>query len=813
MSVLVNSSENSDRHSNFNTMFSKANHFTVNNSMFNSAGRDFNYNISTTDDGFRGLHLLYNSMAISAVHNSETSYPPAKCHEGTREAILRRLTDWITDTGRDTQLCWLYGSAGVGKSSVAQTIAERFEQEGKLAASFFFWRSDVTRNNVRRLIPTLAFQLAVSIPALRPAITSAVETNFMVLDSSLETQIQELIIRPFQNLDECEADIPLLVILDGLDECTDSRDQERVLLTIADVLQSKSIPLLFLVTSRPEPRIKKAFDKLASSYSCNRHALEDSDEDIHKYLSDRFAEINTRRVLSTNSDAEQPWPTPRQLDELVYKASGQFIFASTVVKFVDDNFSLPSERLRIVLGSADSEEQEDSLDPLIGSHEPEDTEQPFRELDRLYREILSVNPNTQLLLRILGAIVIFPEYEVPETDTIEHLLALKPGGVSAALSGMHSLLKYDPEVKIEFTHKSLTDFLLDPKRSGRFFVDRPIHHNFMARRCLKFMLDGQSRTRSKVSPTKDQEFSDEWSSAMYDDSPMAYHRHWGYHCVSAVASLDLIRDLRALDLVAYATTLCMLAATLKLKRRSPWLFIALLGFFVGKVRRVQRWLEESTNPPRELIQRYEQFSSVGFYVTTSVPRGAYRKWRTQITQFGKLLAFSAVVADMDPDSDSGLAKDSLREFTGHDENRNRLIDLKQILPMEISIEDPLSQCSNEQKSKEAQGYHTEFVDLADYHTVIAVRCLESLIDQQNSFLYAKSYWIKHLIRAVPRQDLLNLLDSYIRSGQLEDDKSEAVYKVLLEWLEQLCSLPVGVESATPRALITALCDIIHPAGL
>ncbi|KAJ3710699.1 hypothetical protein C8R42DRAFT_757501, partial [Lentinula raphanica] len=392
-------------------------------------------------------------MAVSAVHNSETSYPPATCHEGTRKAILRRLTRWIADTGRDTQLCWLYGSAGVGKSSVAQTIAERFEQAGMLAASFFFWRSDTARNNVRRLIPTLAFQIAVSIPTLRPAITSAVETNFMILDASLETQFQELILRPFQSLDECEAEIPLLVVLDGLDECTDGRDQERVLLTITDVLKSKSIPLLFLVTSRPEPRIRKVFDRVASSCLCNRHALEDSDEDIRKYLSDKFAEINTRRILSTNSDVEQPWPTSRQLDELVYKASGQFIFASTVVKFVDDNFSLPEERLHIVLGSADSEEQvDDSVDFRIGSHEPEDTDRPFRELNRLYREILSVNPNTPQLLRILGVVIIYPitmgDFKGPTIHKIGQLVNLKPGKVEAALSGMHSLLKFNSKKRI-----------------------------------------------------------------------------------------------------------------------------------------------------------------------------------------------------------------------------------------------------------------------------------------------------------------------------------------------------------------------------
>ncbi|KAJ3755389.1 hypothetical protein EV360DRAFT_26293, partial [Lentinula raphanica] len=143
---------------------------------------------------------------------------------------------------------------------------------------------------------------------------------------------------------------------------------------------------------------------------------------------------------------------------LVYKASGQFIFATTIVKFVDDNFSLPSERLRIVLGSTEEEEQGDS------------TDQPFRELDKLYRQILSVNPNTRQLVQILGAAVVFHEGSVPTMNTIEQLLALKPGEVSASLSGMHSLLKADYEEEpssIEFTHKSLTDFLLDSKRSGQ----------------------------------------------------------------------------------------------------------------------------------------------------------------------------------------------------------------------------------------------------------------------------------------------------------------------------------------------------------
>ncbi|KAJ3710700.1 hypothetical protein C8R42DRAFT_781318 [Lentinula raphanica] len=159
--------------------------------------------------------------------------------------------------------------------------------------------------------------------------------------------------------------------------------------------------------------------------------------------------------------------------------------------------------------------------------------------------------------------------------------------------------------------------------------------------------------------------------------------------------------------------------------------------------------------------------------------------------------------------------------------------------MEISTERPLVQHFNELKSKDAQEYHTEFINLADYHTLIAVRCLEILIVDckmklegrkvgkyripSDEVVYAKAGWIGHLAEAIPRQNLLNLLDSYIHNGwNLEDDESddseleddpEEVHKVLIKWLEQLDSSPMSAESARSRTLIAALCNIIHPGSI
>ena len=60
---------------------------------------------------------------------------------------------------------WLYGGAGAGKSAIAQSLPDRFQQKD-LAASFFFFRGDATRNDGDGLIPTLVSQLVSNLKGL-----------------------------------------------------------------------------------------------------------------------------------------------------------------------------------------------------------------------------------------------------------------------------------------------------------------------------------------------------------------------------------------------------------------------------------------------------------------------------------------------------------------------------------------------------------------------------------------------------------------------------------------------------------------------
>ncbi|KDQ49105.1 hypothetical protein JAAARDRAFT_143915, partial [Jaapia argillacea MUCL 33604] len=50
----------------------------------------------------------------------------------------------------------LYGVAGCGKSSIAHSLAQKFQSLGYLAATFFCSRFDQSRAKPMNIIPTLA---------------------------------------------------------------------------------------------------------------------------------------------------------------------------------------------------------------------------------------------------------------------------------------------------------------------------------------------------------------------------------------------------------------------------------------------------------------------------------------------------------------------------------------------------------------------------------------------------------------------------------------------------------------------------------
>ena len=115
-------------------------------------------------------------VATSAFHDSEELYDAPKCHPDTRLAVLDEIMQWVgeSESARDEFILWLFGPAGAGKSAIAKKIAEIAASKGLLIGTFFFSRTDATRSTKDRLVASLAYQMALSIPCTRTHIVEAI---------------------------------------------------------------------------------------------------------------------------------------------------------------------------------------------------------------------------------------------------------------------------------------------------------------------------------------------------------------------------------------------------------------------------------------------------------------------------------------------------------------------------------------------------------------------------------------------------------------------------------------------------------------
>ncbi|KAF8798299.1 hypothetical protein BYT27DRAFT_7123300, partial [Phlegmacium glaucopus] len=288
------------------------------------------------------MRKLGKIIAPGAFHNSKERRDPPKCHPKTREVVLKEIMNWVQRLEGEERRCyfmWLYGSAGAGKSAIAQTIAELCHELKLLAASFFFSRTAAGRSDHSRLIATLTYQLCLSIPEIRTHVEDAIEVDPNIFSLSLEDQLRKLIIEPLSHFHDNPSQYhgriqPKFIIIDGLDECASAIDvQHYVLQILADKLP---IPMLFLVVSRPEPYIRGFFTTEPMESITTTLALDDSylpDDDIKVFLEAKFDAI--KRDHPARDQLPELWPSAGNIDHLVRKSSGQFIYASTVMKYIE----------------------------------------------------------------------------------------------------------------------------------------------------------------------------------------------------------------------------------------------------------------------------------------------------------------------------------------------------------------------------------------------------------------------------------------------------------------------------------------------
>ena len=389
--------------------------------------------------------------------------------------------DWIKDSNRRTRILWMYGAAGAGKSAIEQTIAESCYRMNLLAASFFFSRSVNGRNNKTFLITTIVDQLIVSIPEIREHVGIALYNNPSLLTRSLEAQMDALIVKPLEAAaSRCGVDFmnlrPKVIVLDGLDECGDPESQRYILKVLTNSINKQSLPFSFILASRPEQHIRQAFDiKLLRSMT-TRLVLDDKylpDVDIRIFLQSEFQDIKNQHPSCAHLPSS--WPSDKEVENLVQKSSGQFIFASTVIKFVNSHRHWPPDRLKIIFGIS-----------------PPGKTTPFAAIDSIYFYVLmAAFDNIDSALEIFAVLLFLRHRNLKITPRfIEFFLSLREGEVFTILSDLHSIIAVpsanQQDLPLRFFHASLGDFLTDHSRSGdNFFLDSGICHRNIANRIIK----------------------------------------------------------------------------------------------------------------------------------------------------------------------------------------------------------------------------------------------------------------------------------------------------------------------------------------
>lgn len=388
--------------------------------------------------------------------------------------------DWIETDTKEHPFLWMYGPAGTGKSSIAQTIANLLHKDGKVAGSFFFSRTVANRNTSTPLIASIAYQLTIAIPNVRQLVAEAIERDHAIFSRSLEAQLDSLVMQPLSKLSDerkLQGMNSGLIIIDGLDECGEPESQRHVLMVLFSALQkSPHFPLFFLIASRPEHEIRTFFNRSAVNYLSRRLVLDDKykpDEDIAIFLRSRFDDI--RQDHPSGESLPSTWPSEKDFERLVRKASGQFIYVSTVLKFVESASNWPPEMLEIIFGLASPENNT-----------------PFSELDALYSYIFSSVKNIKRVTETLAFILFKGSQVNAGLHLIEDFLSLRRGEMQIVLKDLHSII-FVPSPKqgsqsLRLFHASLGDFLLDRTRSGSFFIDAAEAHSWLTRYCIKNVL-------------------------------------------------------------------------------------------------------------------------------------------------------------------------------------------------------------------------------------------------------------------------------------------------------------------------------------
>ena len=402
------------------------------------------------------------------------------CTNGTRVKILEDIAKWANDSSlASPRVFWLTGQAGSGKTTIAYTIAKRFEEGGNvnqhtiLGGNFLCSRQFQETQSQTRILPTIAYQLAHKCKSYANALHVA--DKFDAVNHDVSSQLKGLLVGPWQ-LSEATRhpeQPPYLIVIDALDEIMGDGGSAflRDLLIAIDEYDLRG--LKFLVTSRSDPKVAALCESFASEAVCRLQdvPIEEAKSDIETYLKTQLPEL-----------AGSP-----EFAELGQRAGGLFIYAATAVKYLTP------------LNSITVGEQTEMLNDFLSkSYEPKSNATSL--VDELYRQIMCdtfSKLSGKVLARRLCTLYTF--LCTAERTSASVVAALVLDGdeeaVRAVLRDLHAVLYTTQDDRVFWYHASFPDFIFTQARSNfridkedfTFSCNKLAHHSLLGQSCFGIM--------------------------------------------------------------------------------------------------------------------------------------------------------------------------------------------------------------------------------------------------------------------------------------------------------------------------------------
>ena len=374
---------------------------------------------------------------------------------------------------------WLNGMAGTGKSTIARTVARDCSEQERLGASFFFSRGGGDASHAGKFFTTIAWQLAKVSPSLKGHICDAIAKHHDIASQSLRDQWRQLIYKPLSKLGGAFRGSPLLIVVDALDECANDNEIGTIVQLFAEARSLETVRLHIFMTSRPDIPTQHGFCQIPDEHQdFVLHDISRSivDRDISIFLEYKFKLIRQERSFSAN------WPDKQEIQHMIRKSSGLFIWAATACRFVRDGGRHAANRLSTILQGNTSEiEPEKQLDKIYLTVLKSSVPSEYNDQEKEY--------TYRIVRKILGTIVILSS-PLP-SDSLAKLLDVPEEEVNQTLKDLLAILVMpkDQSHPIRLHHPSFRDFLLKKDRcdDSHFWVDEKQAHRALADSCILLM--------------------------------------------------------------------------------------------------------------------------------------------------------------------------------------------------------------------------------------------------------------------------------------------------------------------------------------